>query len=174
MCSCFFQVLGRSSEAFLSSTKEIQSVSTIPAPPHASDGFKIDSALFLPRSFFLLVRPVHVDAIVNTSPSRILFFKLAAYRRKYYFFLVHAIGGLGGGRNTVQYSQNLNPGLFNPRVYTVHALSILVDDASGQHCREGGQAFCGESLRRHARRRTSAGTIYSCCLWCRSRRRCFQ
>ena len=59
------------------------SVSTI-ASLHASDGFKTDSAFFLPYSyFFLLVRPVHLDVIVNASLSCILFFNLAAFSGKY-------------------------------------------------------------------------------------------
>ena len=51
----------------------LKSVSTIPTP-HASDDFKTDSALFLPPFlFFLLVRPIHVDAIVSASLSRVFF-----------------------------------------------------------------------------------------------------
>ena len=52
-----------------------------------------DSAPFLPHSyFFLLVRSVYVDVIVNASVSCILF-----------YFLVHATDGLGTGyrRNTL-------------------------------------------------------------------------
>ena len=48
------------------------------SPPNASDGFKTNFAPFLPLSFFLLVRPVHVDVIVSTSLSHILFLNLAA------------------------------------------------------------------------------------------------
>ena len=43
-----------------------ESVSMI-APPHASDGFKTDSAPFLPHFFFPLLQPVHEDAIENTN-----------------------------------------------------------------------------------------------------------
>ena len=38
------------------------------APPHASDGFKTDSAPFSPHAFFLLVQPNHVDFdVLNVS-----------------------------------------------------------------------------------------------------------
>ena len=43
-----------------------ESVSTI-APPHASDGFKTESASFLPHFFFLLLRSVHENVVENTN-----------------------------------------------------------------------------------------------------------
>ena len=43
-----------------------ESVSMI-APPYASDGFKTDSASFLPHFFFLLLQPVHEDVIENIN-----------------------------------------------------------------------------------------------------------
>ena len=36
-------------------------------PPHASDGFKTDSASFLSHSFFSALHPVHDDVIENTN-----------------------------------------------------------------------------------------------------------
>ena len=48
--------------------------------------------------FFLLVRSVHVDVIVNASLSSILFFNLAgAVALNIIYFLVNAIDGLRGG-----------------------------------------------------------------------------
>ena len=78
------------------------SVSTT-APPYANDGFEIDSAPFLPKFLcFLLVRPVHMDVIVNASLSCIFFsiWPPVAVHTNYFMFLV--IDGLGGGylRNT--------------------------------------------------------------------------
>ena len=55
-----------------------ENVSVMIAPPHdhASNGFKTDSASFLPHSFFLLLRPVvHEDAIENTNLLRMFFFR---------------------------------------------------------------------------------------------------
>ena len=75
------------------------SVSTVAPPPsHVSGGFKTDSALFLPYSLFLLVRPVHVDVVVNASLSRNSFFIFwLSVAVKIVYFLVHVIDGLGGG-----------------------------------------------------------------------------
>ena len=83
----------------------LSSVSTI-APPHATDGFKTDSAPFLPHSFFLLVRPVHEDVIVHTSLSRLCFLIWPPVAVNILYFLVHAIHGLGGGyrRNTLSHT----------------------------------------------------------------------
>ena len=57
---------------FFSYWPPVASVSTtIPSPPHASDGFKTDSAPFLPHSSsYLLVRRVHrVDVIIVDAIS---------------------------------------------------------------------------------------------------------
>ena len=43
---------------------------------------KTDSALSLPHSFFFLVRPVHMDVIVDASPSCIFIFSLTACNGK--------------------------------------------------------------------------------------------
>ena len=68
-------------------TRRHLSVSTI-APPHASDGFKTDSAPFLSDSFFfLMVRPVHVDVNANKCKSITHFvFNLAACSGEYSLF----------------------------------------------------------------------------------------
>ena len=67
-------------------------------PPHASDGLKTDSAPFLPHYiFFLLVRPVHVDDIVNASLSRIFLFNLATCSGEYSLFSGSCNRQFGGG-----------------------------------------------------------------------------
>ena len=66
-------------------------------PPHASDDFETDSAPFPTHLFSLLVRPVHVDGIVNASLSRILFFNLAACSGKYSLFSGSCNRRFGGG-----------------------------------------------------------------------------
>ena len=68
-----------------------------PLPPHASDGFKTDSAPFPTHFFSLLVRPVHADGIVNASLSRILLFIWPPVAVNILHFLVYVIDGLGGG-----------------------------------------------------------------------------
>ena len=56
----------------------LEGVSTI-APPHASDGFKTDSVLFLPHSLFFCWSDLLMWMIfVNTSLSHICFCNLAA------------------------------------------------------------------------------------------------
>ena len=63
-------------------------------PPHASDGFKTDSAPFLPHSFyFLLTRPVHVDVIINTSLSRVFCSIWPPIAVNILYFQVYTIGG---------------------------------------------------------------------------------
>ena len=73
----------------------------------------------IPRLFsfillFLLVRPVHVDVIVNTSLSRILFSIWPRVAVNIIYFLFHAIDALGGGyrrntRSSARYAHGESP-----------------------------------------------------------------
>ena len=72
------------------------------APPHASDGFKVDSTPFSPSFFiFLLVRPVHVYSNVNASLSRVFVSIWPPVTVNILHFLVHAVDSLG-----VRYRRN--------------------------------------------------------------------
>ena len=53
--------------------------------------------------YFLLVRPVHVDVIINTSLSRVFCSFWPHVALNVFYFLVYAIDGSGGGyrRNTL-------------------------------------------------------------------------
>ena len=67
------------------------------SPPPCQRRFQNRFRAFSPSFlFFLLVRPVHADAIVNASLSLIFFFNLAACSGGIHYFLVHAIDVLGG------------------------------------------------------------------------------
>ena len=69
------------------------------SPPPCQRRFQNRFYAFSPSSFFfLLVRPGHVDVIVNTSLSCILFFNLAACSDKYLFI------SLGGGGLSLKHS----------------------------------------------------------------------
>ena len=70
---------------------------SIIAPPMLATVSKPIPRLFSLIFFFLLVRPVHVDIIVNASLSCILFFNLAACSGKYSLFYVSCNRRFGGG-----------------------------------------------------------------------------
>ena len=82
------------------------------SPPSCQRRFQNRFRAFSPSFFFFLpIRPIHVDFIVNTSLSRFLFFNFAACSGNYSLFSGSCNRRFGGGpyrRNTLIYYQVLN------------------------------------------------------------------